>query len=103
MRRVVPWGAWNFILDVCYFSCATAMILLAEEECKTVTESEQLLKRALKTAESSYRKSQTQAHYDSSSDPEHRKSVYVLIVEQQETGVRDSCYCGGTGSECSEL
>jgi hypothetical protein len=38
--------------------CATAYILLAEEEASTILESEKLLKQAMKAAESNFRKSQ---------------------------------------------
>lgn len=42
--------------------CATAYILLAEEECTTVAEAERVLKQALKVAEGNYRKSQNMQH-----------------------------------------
>lgn len=59
--------------------CATAMILLSEEEMKTVTETETLLKRALKSADANYRKSLPQSHYDTASDPQHRRDTNVLV------------------------
>uniref|UniRef100_A0A914UR84 Protein ST7 homolog n=1 Tax=Plectus sambesii TaxID=2011161 RepID=A0A914UR84_9BILA len=59
--------------------CAPALILLSEEECKTIGEVEQMLRRALKAAEANYRKSQSQAHYDLSSDPVHRRDVNLLV------------------------
>lgn len=43
--------------------CATALILLAEEECKTVRDAEQMFKKALKAAEVNYRKSQQASQY----------------------------------------
>lgn len=42
--------------------CATAYILLAEEEAPTILESEKLLKQAMKAAESNLKKSQAQPH-----------------------------------------
>ena len=50
--------------------CAPAMILLAEEECKTITDVEVMLRKALKAAEANYRKLQSQ--YDLSADPAYR-------------------------------
>uniref|UniRef100_A0A9J2PTS7 Protein ST7 homolog n=1 Tax=Ascaris lumbricoides TaxID=6252 RepID=A0A9J2PTS7_ASCLU len=59
--------------------CAPALILLAEEECQTIAEVEQTLKRALKATEANYRKSQSQVHYDLASDPVHRRDVNLLV------------------------
>ncbi|VDN06423.1 unnamed protein product [Thelazia callipaeda] len=59
--------------------CAPALILLAEEQCQTIMDVEQTLKRALKVTEANYRKSQSQVHYDLSSDPVHRRDVNLLV------------------------
>ncbi|MFH4973653.1 hypothetical protein AB6A40_000362 [Gnathostoma spinigerum] len=59
--------------------CAPALILLAEEECQTIAEVEQTLKRALKATEAVYRKSQSQVHYDLAPDPVHRRDVNLLV------------------------
>jgi hypothetical protein len=61
--------------------CAPALILLAEEECKTVTEAETMFRRALKAAEANYRRWQCGGgHYDQvSTDPAHRRDVNVLV------------------------
>lgn len=48
--------------------CATAYILLAEEEACTILESEKLLKAAMKAAESNLRKSQLSQPHGGSSD-----------------------------------
>ncbi|EFO16727.1 hypothetical protein LOAG_11776 [Loa loa] len=59
--------------------CAPALILLAEEQCQTIADVEQTLKRALKITEANYRKSQSQVHYDLASDPVHRRDVNLLV------------------------
>ncbi|KAK6109527.1 ST7 family protein [Brugia pahangi] len=59
--------------------CAPALILLAEEQCQTISDVEQTLKRALKVTEANYRKSQSQVHYDLASDPVHRRDVNLLV------------------------
>uniref|UniRef100_A0A1I8EE56 Protein ST7 homolog n=1 Tax=Wuchereria bancrofti TaxID=6293 RepID=A0A1I8EE56_WUCBA len=59
--------------------CAPALILLAEEQCQTIADVEQTLKRALKVTEANYRKSQSQVHYDLASDPVHRRDVNLLV------------------------
>ncbi|GFN84607.1 gelsolin [Plakobranchus ocellatus] len=59
--------------------CATAMVLLAEEETTTVLESEKMFKQAYKAAESSYRKSQTTQHQNSAQEALHRRDTNVLV------------------------
>jgi len=58
--------------------CATALILLAEEEAPTILEAEKTLKQALKVAESNYRKSQFN-HQNSNCESLHRRDTNVLI------------------------
>lgn len=43
--------------------CAAARILLSEEAAETVSDAESMLKKALKSAETAYRKSQALSHY----------------------------------------
>lgn len=59
--------------------CATAYILLAEEECTTVLDVERMLKQALKVAEVNYRKSQQYQHQSSTYESLHRRDTNVLI------------------------
>ncbi|GFR74027.1 suppressor of tumorigenicity protein 7-like protein [Elysia marginata] len=59
--------------------CATAMVLLAEEETTTILESEKMFKQAYKAAESSYRKSQTTQHQNSAQEALHRRDTNVLV------------------------
>ncbi|XP_072564205.1 suppressor of tumorigenicity 7 protein homolog isoform X9 [Paramormyrops kingsleyae] len=70
--------------------CATAYILLAEEEATTIVEAEKLFKQALKAGEGCYRRSQqTQHHgtqhetqhseYDTQHETQHRRDTNVLV------------------------
>uniref|UniRef100_A0A0N5ALE9 Protein ST7 homolog n=1 Tax=Syphacia muris TaxID=451379 RepID=A0A0N5ALE9_9BILA len=59
--------------------CAPALILLAEEKCETVEESERMFRKALKITEANYKKAQSQLHYDAASDPSHRRDVNLLV------------------------
>ncbi|KAK0063057.1 suppressor of tumorigenicity 7 protein isoform X2, partial [Biomphalaria pfeifferi] len=59
--------------------CATAMVLLAEEEATTVLECEKLFKQAYKAAEGSYRKSQSTQHQNSTQEALHRRDMNVLV------------------------
>jgi len=59
--------------------CATAMLLLSEEDCTTILEVEKLLKTALKSAEAAYRKSQATQHLGPTQESIHRRDVNVVI------------------------
>lgn len=52
-------------------SCATAYILLAEEEATTIMEAERLFKQALKAGESCYRRSQQLQHHSTQYEAQH--------------------------------
>lgn len=52
-------------------SCATAYILLAEEEATTIMEAERLFKQALKAGESCYRRSQQLQHHGTQYEAQH--------------------------------
>jgi len=54
--------------------CATAYVLLAEEEATTIADSEKLLKTALKAAESNLKKSQMNLSHGPITDSLHRKN-----------------------------
>lgn len=59
--------------------CATAWILLAEEEASTITEVEKTFKQALKVAETNYRKSQQFSHQNATYESLRRRDTNVLI------------------------
>ncbi|XP_047496716.1 protein ST7 homolog isoform X1 [Penaeus chinensis] len=64
--------------------CASAYILLAEEECNSIVEVEKMLKTALKYAEVNYRKSQTTQHQSPVMEALHSKfrrdrNVFIYI------------------------
>ncbi|XP_050297345.1 protein ST7 homolog isoform X2 [Anthonomus grandis grandis] len=59
--------------------CATAYILLAEEEATTITEAEKILKQAYKVAESNYKRSQSLQHQGALMEAQHRRDTNVLI------------------------
>ncbi|XP_013790619.1 suppressor of tumorigenicity 7 protein-like, partial [Limulus polyphemus] len=60
-------------------NCATAYILLAEEEATTIIEAEKLFKQALKVAETQYRKSQQLQHQTAQYDALRRRDTNVLV------------------------
>ncbi|XP_055030548.1 suppressor of tumorigenicity 7 protein homolog isoform X5 [Misgurnus anguillicaudatus] len=62
-----------------YNRCATAYILLAEEEATTIVEAEKLFKQALKVGESCYRRSQQLQHHGSQYETQHRRDTNVLV------------------------
>lgn len=59
--------------------CATAYILLAEEEATTIIEAEKIFKQALKVAETNYRKSQQYQHQSAFYESQHRRDTNVMI------------------------
>ncbi|XP_077327865.1 suppressor of tumorigenicity 7 protein isoform X5 [Lithobates pipiens] len=59
--------------------CATAFILLAEEEATTIVEAEKLFKQALKAGEGCYRRSQQLQHHGSQYEAQHRRDTNVLV------------------------
>ncbi|CAK8685609.1 unnamed protein product [Clavelina lepadiformis] len=59
--------------------CATGYILLAEEEATTVLEAERLFKKALRSGEMLYRKSQILQHHSAIHEAEHRRDTNVLV------------------------
>lgn len=69
-------------------SCATAYILLAEEEATTIVEAERLFKQALKAGEGCYRRSQQLQHHGTQYEAQHSKQLPVcataLAAEKEE-------------------
>lgn len=63
------------IAALIYFTdrCATAYILLAEEEATTIVEAEKLFKQALKAGEGCYRRSQQLQHHGAQYEAQHSK------------------------------
>ncbi|XP_048356608.1 suppressor of tumorigenicity 7 protein isoform X4 [Sphaerodactylus townsendi] len=59
--------------------CATAYILLAEEEATTIVEAEKLFKQALKAGEGCYRRSQQLQHHGTQYEAQHRRDTNVLV------------------------
>uniref|UniRef100_A0A8C9TBX9 Suppression of tumorigenicity 7 n=1 Tax=Scleropages formosus TaxID=113540 RepID=A0A8C9TBX9_SCLFO len=59
--------------------CATAYILLAEEEATTIVEAEKLFKQALKAGEVCYRRSQQVQHHGAQHEAQHRRDTNVLV------------------------
>ncbi|XP_053318621.1 suppressor of tumorigenicity 7 protein isoform X2 [Spea bombifrons] len=59
--------------------CATAFILLAEEEATTIVEAEKLFKQALKAGEGCYRRSQQLQHHGTQYEAQHRRDTNVLV------------------------
>nr|XP_056701751.1 suppressor of tumorigenicity 7 protein isoform X4 [Euleptes europaea] len=55
--------------------CATAYILLAEEEATTIVEAEKLFKQALKAGEGCYRRSQQLQHHGTQYEAQHNISL----------------------------
>ncbi|XP_072419997.1 suppressor of tumorigenicity 7 protein homolog isoform X2 [Chiloscyllium punctatum] len=59
--------------------CATAYVLLAEEETTTILEAEKLFKQALKAGELCYRRSQQLQHHSPQQEAQHRRDTNVLV------------------------
>ncbi|XP_038675429.1 suppressor of tumorigenicity 7 protein homolog isoform X2 [Scyliorhinus canicula] len=59
--------------------CATAYVLLAEEETTTILEAEKLFKQALKAGEVCYRRSQQLQHHSTQQEAQHRRDTNVLV------------------------
>ncbi|KAK9516229.1 hypothetical protein VZT92_024172 [Zoarces viviparus] len=59
--------------------CATAYILLAEEEATTIMEAERLFKQALKAGDGCYRRSQQLQHHGTQYEAQHRRDTNVLV------------------------
>ncbi|XP_075471392.1 suppressor of tumorigenicity 7 protein-like isoform X2 [Ascaphus truei] len=62
-----------------YNDCATAYILLAEEEATTISDAERFFQQALKAGESAYKKTQQQQHLSSQYEDQHRRDTNVLV------------------------
>ncbi|GAB5568715.1 suppressor of tumorigenicity 7 protein [Prionailurus iriomotensis] len=63
--------------------CATAYILLAEEEATTIAEAEKLFKQALKAGDGCYRRSQQLQHHGSQYEAQHRTRYQRLGLHQK--------------------
>uniref|UniRef100_A0A8C5MCF6 Suppression of tumorigenicity 7 like n=1 Tax=Leptobrachium leishanense TaxID=445787 RepID=A0A8C5MCF6_9ANUR len=63
--------------------CATAYILLAEEEATTISEAEKLLHQALRAGESEHKKSQQQQHLSLQYEAQHRRDTNVLVYTKR--------------------
>lgn len=82
MKAVVTWtNLWLLSSR----SCATAYILLAEEEATTIMEAERLFKQALKAGEICYRRSQQLQHHGTQYEAQH--SEYSAKASYRSEGV----------------
>ncbi|XP_063811454.1 suppressor of tumorigenicity 7 protein-like isoform X1 [Pseudophryne corroboree] len=63
--------------------CATAYILLAEEEATTISDAERLFQLALRSAESAYKKSQQQQYMSSQHEAQHKRDINVLVYTKR--------------------
>uniref|UniRef100_A0A4W3IQW2 Suppressor of tumorigenicity 7 protein-like n=1 Tax=Callorhinchus milii TaxID=7868 RepID=A0A4W3IQW2_CALMI len=59
--------------------CATAYVLLAEEETTTIVEAEKLFKQALKVGDVCYKRSQQSQHHSAQLEAQHRRDTNVLV------------------------
>ncbi|XP_044139434.1 suppressor of tumorigenicity 7 protein-like isoform X1 [Bufo gargarizans] len=63
--------------------CATAYILLAEEEATTISDAEKLFQQALKAAESAYKKSQQTQHLGAQHEAQYKRDMNVLVYTKR--------------------
>lgn len=56
-------------------SCATALVLLAEEEATTIVDAEKKFRQALKIAEANFKRSQALQHHSPPHEKIHSKSL----------------------------
>lgn len=63
--------------------CASAYILLAEEESSSILEAEKLFRQALKVAEVNYRRSQQLQHQGPTQENLHRRDTNVLVYTKR--------------------
>ena len=56
------------------YSCATALVLLAEEEATTIVDAEKKFRQALKIAEANFKRSQALQHHSPPHEKIHSKS-----------------------------
>jgi hypothetical protein len=59
--------------------CASAYILLAEEEATTILDVEKFLKQAMRAAETNYRKSQQMQHQGTMMEALHSKFMFTVL------------------------
>ncbi|XP_041460124.1 suppressor of tumorigenicity 7 protein homolog isoform X2 [Lytechinus variegatus] len=59
--------------------CATALILLAEEEATTIVDTEKKFRQALKIAEANFKRSQALQHHSPPHEKIHRRDLNVLV------------------------
>ncbi len=65
--------------------CATAYILLSEEEATDILEAEQKLREAYRIAETNHRRSQQLQHQNSLLESSHRRDTNVMIYVRLST------------------
>ncbi|CAD5226468.1 unnamed protein product [Bursaphelenchus xylophilus] len=63
--------------------CAPALILLAEEDCETLNEAEELLRKAQRPAEIAYRRSQALGQYDPDSAERTRDMNMLVFIRRR--------------------
>lgn len=73
LRIVFTSHTFLMVFPLIFCRCATAYILLAEEEATTIVEAEKLFKQALKAGEGCYRRSQQLQHHGAQYEAQHSK------------------------------